>query len=330
MSSVGKYELALGQLKEYIAKYPKGYYRADAKYRTAVCYYAASQYEDVIKLCNEWLAEFEKDDMRGEVGSLLGDALAATNRNEEAARAYVASYKVATTDEVMTYSLFEASKQIAEGRAVGTAELFVPGFCHRAPGSCGGGGLAVLDRQGQGQAWTRGGGEGIPGRSTQEIYQRTEAGGRGEHSHPTRATLLEAPALGRAASGDKLERPFPSLLFWSRQLPPPRQLLKTRRRRRMHHLCCRGCLQQLAPIESCGLRACCARRHSCRGRHASPTPVAETPPKAEADTPAAPVVVEPPPYDPYAELDKRLEPIAAIANNTGKPACFSPTQRWPH
>ena len=108
----GKYEAALKELNGYVAKYPGGLYAPDAKYRTAVCFYAASQYDDVIKQCNAWLAEFAKDDMRGEVSSLLGDAFAAQNKNEEAAKAYVVGYKAATTDEVMNYSLFEASKQM--------------------------------------------------------------------------------------------------------------------------------------------------------------------------------------------------------------------------
>src|SRR4030095_2263362 len=59
-----------------------------------------------------WIAEFSKDPMIGEVLSLLGDALAAQEKHEEAAYAYERSYKAATTDEVLVYSIFEASKQM--------------------------------------------------------------------------------------------------------------------------------------------------------------------------------------------------------------------------
>jgi tetratricopeptide (TPR) repeat protein len=50
--------------------------------------------------------------MMGEVLSLMGDAYAAQNKHEDAARAYERSARDATTDEVMVYSLFEASKQM--------------------------------------------------------------------------------------------------------------------------------------------------------------------------------------------------------------------------
>jgi TolA-binding protein len=66
----------------------------------------------VAKKCEAWIAEFPKDPMLGEVLSLLGDALAAQDKNAEAAYAYERSYKAATTDEVLVYSIFEASKQM--------------------------------------------------------------------------------------------------------------------------------------------------------------------------------------------------------------------------
>jgi TolA-binding protein len=108
----GKYEDALKKLDVYLTAYPNGEYRQDAKYRIAVCYYAARQYGDVVKKCESWVAEFPKDPMLGEVLSLLGDSLAAQEKNVEAAYAYERSYKAATTDEVLVYSLFEASKQM--------------------------------------------------------------------------------------------------------------------------------------------------------------------------------------------------------------------------
>src|SRR4030095_10867087 len=72
-----------------------------------------------------WIAEFSKDPMIGEVLSLLGDALAAQEKHEEAAYAYERSYKAATTDEVLVYSLFEASKQMQKaGKWEALAAMF--------------------------------------------------------------------------------------------------------------------------------------------------------------------------------------------------------------
>ncbi len=108
----GDYEQALKALNEYVAEYPKGFYLPDARYRIAVCYYAASQFEDVAKQCEKWVADFPEDGMQGEVQALLGDAYAAVNREEDAIRAYKVSFKKAQTDEVLNYSLFEASKHM--------------------------------------------------------------------------------------------------------------------------------------------------------------------------------------------------------------------------
>jgi tetratricopeptide (TPR) repeat protein len=108
----GRYEEALKKLDVYLTAFPKGEYAQDAKYRIAVCYYAAREFDDVIKKCEAWLTEFPKDPMIGEVNSLLGDAYAALNKHPEAASAYERAVKAATTDEVLVYSLFEASKQM--------------------------------------------------------------------------------------------------------------------------------------------------------------------------------------------------------------------------
>ena len=109
---LGKYEKALELLKAYVEKYPKGFFVSDAKYRIAICYYAASQYDDVVKMCESWLGAFPGDQMEGEVEALHGDALAALSRREEAVTAYLHSYKKAGTEEVLNYSLFEASKHM--------------------------------------------------------------------------------------------------------------------------------------------------------------------------------------------------------------------------
>jgi TolA-binding protein len=106
----GKYQEAMNQLHAYLQKYPQGQFVSDAKYRLAVCKYAASLYDEVITDCKAWEREFPKNPQLGEVLALLADAYAASDRVNEAIPIYVNSFKTATTDEVINYSLFAASK----------------------------------------------------------------------------------------------------------------------------------------------------------------------------------------------------------------------------
>ncbi|MEY2491032.1 MAG: hypothetical protein QOC70_2974, partial [Verrucomicrobiota bacterium] len=109
----GKYQEAMDQLHSYLQKYPSGQYASDAKYRLAVCKYAATNptlYDEVIKDCKAWESEFPKNQQLGEVLALLADAYAASDHENDAISIYVRSYQTATTDEVMNYSLFAASK----------------------------------------------------------------------------------------------------------------------------------------------------------------------------------------------------------------------------
>jgi TolA-binding protein len=121
----GEYEKAMTALESYMQKYPQGAYVPDARYRLAVCKYAASLFEEVQKDCEAWLKDFQKDPMEGEVQALLGDALSAQNKFEEAVTAYQRSYKAAMTDEVINYSIFEASKYLQKlGKWPEIAQMF--------------------------------------------------------------------------------------------------------------------------------------------------------------------------------------------------------------
>jgi len=106
----GKYQDAMNQLQDYVAKHPNGTFLPDAKYRLAVCKYAASLYGEVIADCQAWEKQFPSNPQLGEVLALLGDACAANNRESAAIPVYIRSYQTATTDEVMNYSIFAASK----------------------------------------------------------------------------------------------------------------------------------------------------------------------------------------------------------------------------
>ena len=106
----GKYDDAEKALDAYLAKYPNATNEVDARYRRAVCEYAYNQYDNVVQACQDWLRKFPGDQQTGEVEALLGDAYAAKDKPDEALAAYVQSYKLATTDEVLNYSIMEANK----------------------------------------------------------------------------------------------------------------------------------------------------------------------------------------------------------------------------
>ena len=121
----GKYQEAMNQLQAYIQKYPSGQFVSDAKYRLAVCKYAASLYDEVITDCKAWEREYSQNQQLGEVLALRADAYAATDRPNEAIPIYVNSYKTASTDEVVNYSLFAASKLLQKrGEWDKVADLF--------------------------------------------------------------------------------------------------------------------------------------------------------------------------------------------------------------
>jgi TolA-binding protein len=131
----GAFDPALASLNSYLKTYPGGSFVSDARYRLAVCKYATQQYEEVVKDCKSWLASYPNNEQEGEVQALLGDALAAENTLEEAIPAYVRSYKTSNTNEVLNYSLFEASKHMQKlGKWDDVAKLFEE-FVREKPGA---------------------------------------------------------------------------------------------------------------------------------------------------------------------------------------------------
>ncbi len=106
----GKYEEAAQRIHDFLKKYPESESAPDAEYRLAVCDNAAQDYKKVIAGCQDWLKKYPGDQQQGEVLALLGDAYNSTDQQDEAFDAYQRSYKAATTDEVLNYSLFAAAK----------------------------------------------------------------------------------------------------------------------------------------------------------------------------------------------------------------------------
>jgi len=129
----GKYQDAMNQLQDYVAKHPGGSFLPDAKYRLAVCKYAASLYDEVIADCQAWEKQFPGNPQLGEVLALLGDAYAASDRATAAIPVYIRSYQTATTDEVMNYSLFAASKLLQKQSAWDKVGELFSGFVKDKP-----------------------------------------------------------------------------------------------------------------------------------------------------------------------------------------------------
>jgi len=129
----GKYQDAMNQLQDYVGKHPSGTFLPDAKYRLAVCKYAASLYDEVIADCQAWEKQFPSNPQLGEVLALLGDAYAASDREAPAIPVYIRSYQTATTDEVMNYSLFAASKLLQKQSAWDKVGELFSGFVKDKP-----------------------------------------------------------------------------------------------------------------------------------------------------------------------------------------------------
>jgi len=104
------YKQAIGLFNDYIKSYPNGLYVPDAKYRIAVCKRTAKENDKVVADCDSWLREYPNDQMIGEILALKADALVDLKNTKEAAQAYKESALRASSDEVINYSITEASK----------------------------------------------------------------------------------------------------------------------------------------------------------------------------------------------------------------------------
>jgi len=106
----GKYEEAWKALETFLKTFPTSQFAEDAEYRLMICKYAANLYEEVLTDVTKWQTNHPGGLMEPEVLSLKGDCLAALSKNQEAADAYLAAAPIAATDDVLNYTLNEASK----------------------------------------------------------------------------------------------------------------------------------------------------------------------------------------------------------------------------
>jgi tetratricopeptide (TPR) repeat protein len=122
---LGDYGKSMEGFQDYAKKFPKGTFIGDAGYRIALCYQAANKYDDVIRLCNEWLKQHEGESMQAEVLSLKGDAYDKKEMAAESAAAYRDSVNFADNDDLLKYSLFQANTQYQKlNRWDDIAEMF--------------------------------------------------------------------------------------------------------------------------------------------------------------------------------------------------------------
>jgi TolA-binding protein len=130
----GNYEEALSALQTYLREFPSGAFAADAGYRILVSKYAARRYEEIVAEVPIWEKQHPNDSIRGEVLSLLGDALAGLQKPAEAAAAYTRAYRAATSDEVLNYALMEAGSQLRKQGKWDEGDRLFQGFVKERPG----------------------------------------------------------------------------------------------------------------------------------------------------------------------------------------------------
>ena len=104
------YKRAVELFEGYLKKYPSGDFATDAGYRIAVCHMSAGEHGTVVKDCDAWLKKHPGDAMAGEVLALKADALLALGDKAAAVACYNESAAVATSEDVLMYSLMEAAK----------------------------------------------------------------------------------------------------------------------------------------------------------------------------------------------------------------------------
>lgn len=253
---LGKYEEALARLEAYSKQYPTGNFVADAGYRIMVCKYAASLYDEVIVDAKAWDAKFPNDTAAGEVFSLLGDALAAKDRGEEAVAAYIQSYQKSATDEVLNYAIMEAAKQLQKlGKWEAVSRLF-------------------------------------------EDFVKAKP------DHPTVVAAMFWISKAKAHEGKADEAKALLVDNLKRYLNEPKREAVEQLLQQLAQLC----LKRPRPAPS-----------AIPADTWTPVPVATGNSTNGAGPPSVPATPPPlPPYDAVAELHKQVEPLADIANATGK------------
>jgi TolA-binding protein len=281
----GDFNAGLATIQAYLAKYPNGNFIPDAEFRRTVCKYGLEQYDEVIGDCRAWLGKHAGAEQEAEVNALLGDALAARNKTEEAIAAYVQAYKKAHVDEVLNYALFEASKHMQKlGKWGDVASLFEE-FVRTKPENE----AVVAAMYWIGQAKAR---QGQVDEAKQFIVQ-------------TLKSYINEPKR------EAVEQLLTQLVQLCAKKPRPiAQPAST-------------ALASSAPSSPGATAATPAPKTTADASAAPPQTapaasdnVAGIVPATSAPPPPEPP--QPPPFDPFAELDRQLAPLAETTNNTAR------------
>ncbi|MBW8780304.1 MAG: tetratricopeptide repeat protein, partial [Verrucomicrobia bacterium] len=108
------YAKAEEAIKEFVQKHPDSIYLPDAYYRLAVCLFAFQEYPKAITACDEWEQKYPTGTMLPELLSLKGDVLKTMDRSDDALETYKRAAKVASSDEVLDYTLNEIGRLLEE------------------------------------------------------------------------------------------------------------------------------------------------------------------------------------------------------------------------
>jgi len=303
----GDFDKAVGALDGYLQKYPSGTFVPDCKYRKMVCNYAIQKYDDVISAAKAWLPQYEKDKVAGEVAAILGDSLAAESKDAECIPAYIESFKKATTEEVVSYSLFEASKHMQKlGEWEEVSKMFED-FIKEHPEHP----AVVASMYWIGKARARQG----KTEEAKEFLVSTLKTYIGQPKKEAVEQLLQQLAQLCA----KRPRPSPAALAAAAAAAPAVPVPTT-------PPAAGGPAEAPAnaPVAPAATATVPAVAGAAATAATAPIAASATPGAAPEGAPVAGAVAtvaatpEPPPYDPWEELDKQIKPLEENANATAK------------
>ncbi len=105
-----RYGKAEKAIQAFVDKHPSSAYLSDARYRLAVCQFAFQEYKKAIAACESWETSFPTDGQLSEVLSLKGDVQKTITETDAALETYLRAASVASSDEVLSYTLGEAGR----------------------------------------------------------------------------------------------------------------------------------------------------------------------------------------------------------------------------
>jgi TolA-binding protein len=122
------------QIITYLKDFPEGRFVPDARYRLAATAYSREDYKTSAELCAKWLADYPSEQpQRGEIHSLLGDALAGLGNISDAIVAYHDALNLPLSDEQLGYVLDELNRHYQARREFDAAVAMWEQFAAEKP-----------------------------------------------------------------------------------------------------------------------------------------------------------------------------------------------------